>query len=133
MVRNLYNIKDLLSVRGISYENLVSEKHYKLNWSLLDSVVNFTQDKLLELNIFGVLYDVDVDGLVSGKIIEEQLKKYGVIVSGEKLSTPCFICRQVITEFFDKDSEIVLVGKNDEEEHYLVKDMCPYPFDEMDL
>ena len=27
------------------------------------------------------------------------------MVSGDKLSTPCFICRQVITEFFNKDSE----------------------------
>ena len=45
-------------------------------------------------------------------------KKIYVMVSGEKLSTPCFICRQVITEFFDKDK---------------VSEMCPYPFDSEDL
>ena len=56
-----------------------------------------------------------------------------IMVSGEKLSMPCFMCRQVIVEFFDKDSEIVLMGKNGEVERYKVSEICPYPFDETDL
>ena len=60
-------------------------------------------------------------------------KKIYVMVSGDKLSTPCFICRQVITEFFDKDSEVVLMGRNGEVKNYKVSDMCPYPFDSEDL
>lgn len=56
-----------------------------------------------------------------------------IMVSGEKLSMPCFICRQVIVEFFDKDSKIILMGRNGEEESYTVEDACPYPFDESDL
>lgn len=59
--------------------------------------------------------------------------KIYVMVSGEKLSTPCFICRQVITEFFDKDSEVILMGKNGESKTYTVSEMCPYPFDSEDL
>ncbi len=59
--------------------------------------------------------------------------KIYVMVSGEKLSMPCFICRQVITEFFDKDSQVILMGKNGETETHLVKELCPYPFDESDL
>lgn len=59
-------------------------------------------------------------------------KRIYVMVSGEKLSTPCFICRQVISEFFSKDAEIVLVGQDTEERH-TVSEMCPYPFDESDL
>jgi len=59
--------------------------------------------------------------------------KIYLMVSGEKLSTPCFMCRQVITEFFDKDSEIILVSKNGETSVYKVSDMCPYPFDSEDL
>ena len=55
------------------------------------------------------------------------------MVSGEKLSTPCFICRQVISEFFDKEGEIILVGKNGEEKRYKVSEMCPFPFDSEDL
>ena len=60
-------------------------------------------------------------------------KKIYVMVSGDKLSTPCFICRQVITEFFDKDSEVVLMGKDGETKIYKVSEMCPYPFDSEDL
>ena len=60
-------------------------------------------------------------------------KNIYIMVSGEKLSMPCFMCRQVITEFFDKDSEIILMGKNGEVEKHTVSQICPYPFDENDL
>jgi cytidine deaminase len=55
------------------------------------------------------------------------------MVSGEKLSTPCFICRQVITEFFDKEGSVILMGKNGETKTLKVSELCPYPFDESDL
>jgi len=60
-------------------------------------------------------------------------KNVYVMVSGDKLSTPCFICRQVISEFFDKNGEVILLGKNGEEERHKISEMCPYPFDENDL
>ena len=60
-------------------------------------------------------------------------KKLYVMVSGDKLSTPCFMCRQVISEFFDKDAEVILMGKNGESEKHVVSDLCPYPFDKSDL
>ena len=60
-------------------------------------------------------------------------KRIYIMVSGDKLSMPCFMCRQVITEFFDKDSEIVLMGKNGEVETHKVSELCPFPFDETDL
>ena len=59
--------------------------------------------------------------------------KLYVMVSGEKLSTPCFMCRQVISEFFDKDSEIILMGKSGETLKHTVSELCPYPFDKNDL
>lgn len=60
-------------------------------------------------------------------------KNIYVMVSGEKLSTPCFICRQVISEFFDKDSLIILMDKDGKEERHTVSEMCPFPFDDSDL
>ena len=60
-------------------------------------------------------------------------KNIYVMVSGDKLSMPCFICRQVIVEFFDKDSKIILMGKNGDTKSYLVSECCLYPFDETDL
>lgn len=62
-----------------------------------------------------------------------EFKNIYIMVSGDKLSMPCFMCRQVITEFFDKDSGIILVGKNGEIEKHTVSELCPYPFDETDL
>ena len=56
-------------------------------------------------------------------------KRIYIMVSGEKLSTPCFACRQV----FDRDGEVILVGKDGEEKKYTVLELCPYPFDESDL
>ena len=60
-------------------------------------------------------------------------KNIYIMVSGEKLSMPCFMCRQVIVEFFDKDGEIILIGKNGEIEKHKISEICPYPFDESDL
>ena len=34
---------------------------------------------------------------------------------------------------FDKDSEIILMGRDGDSKTYKVSDMCPYPFDSEDL
>ena len=59
--------------------------------------------------------------------------KLYVMCDSERISTCCFICRQVINEFFDKDSEIILYSNDGDKETYLVKDLCPYPFGSSDL
>lgn len=56
-----------------------------------------------------------------------------IMVSGDKLSMPCFVCRQVMLEFFDKDSKVILMGRNGEREEHTVAELCPYPFDSDDL
>ena len=60
-------------------------------------------------------------------------KSIYIMVSGSRLSMPCFLCRQVITEFFNKDSQIILMGRNGEVERHTVAELCPFPFDENDL
>lgn len=59
-------------------------------------------------------------------------KLYVMLENGE-FGTPCFACRQVIVEFFNKDSLIISVNKNGEEKAYKVSELCPYPFSEEDL
>ena len=51
----------------------------------------------------------------------------------ERVSTCCFICRQVITEFFDKDAKVYCYDKYGNSEEYTVSELCPFPFDESDL
>lgn len=64
---------------------------------------------------------------------KEDFDKLYVMTSGKKISSCCFICRQVITEFFDKDSIITLMDRLGNTKELKVSEMCPYPFDESDL
>ena len=59
--------------------------------------------------------------------------KLYVMVDSSKISSCCFLCRQVITEFFDKDSEIILMNNLGESKEYKVNELCPLPFNEEDL
>ena len=56
-----------------------------------------------------------------------------VMVDSDKVSSCCFVCRQVITEFFDKESEIILMNRLGDQVSYKVIDLCPVPFDAGDL
>lgn len=59
-------------------------------------------------------------------------KELHIMVDSEKIGTPCFVCRQVITEFMDKDAKVFLYSHNDIAK-YLVSELCPYPFTEDNL
>ena len=59
-------------------------------------------------------------------------KELHVMVDSEKMGMPCFICRQVICEFFGNEEKIYVYSKNAVEE-YMVKEICPYPFTEDNL
>lgn len=56
-----------------------------------------------------------------------------VMCDNEKIGMPCFICRQVMTEFFEEDCKIVAMNPQGEEKYFTVKDLCPSPFNEDDL
>ena len=60
-------------------------------------------------------------------------KELYVMVDSDKISSCCFLCRQVISELFDKDASIILMNRLGDVETYTVKDLCPKPFDEGDL
>ncbi len=60
-------------------------------------------------------------------------KSLYVMVDSDKISSCCFMCRQVISEFFNQDVKIILMNKKGETKEYFVRDLCPIPFDESDL
>jgi len=62
----------------------------------------------------------------------KDFEKLYIMTKGD-ISTPCFICRQFITEFFDEDKEIVCMNEQGQEKIYKVKELCPHPFNEGDL
>lgn len=60
-------------------------------------------------------------------------KEINVMVSSGDIGTPCFVCRQLINEFFDRDSIVRCYNTKGDFKEYTVKELCPYPFGEEDL
>lgn len=56
-----------------------------------------------------------------------------IMCDGNKVASPCFACRQVISEFFIENARVICMTKDGKKEEYLVKDLCPYPFGEDNL
>ena len=60
-------------------------------------------------------------------------EKLYVMCDTDKLGTPCFVCRQVISELFESDKEIVCINNKGEEKVFTVDSLCPYPFSDESL
>ena len=60
-------------------------------------------------------------------------KELHVMCDSSKISSCCFMCRQVISEFFNNDSKIVLYNNLGDNKEYTVSEICPLPFTEDDL
>lgn len=59
--------------------------------------------------------------------------KLYIMCDSERISTCCFLCRQTINEFFNKEDEVICYSNDGDKESFLVKDLCPYPFGSSDL
>ena len=59
--------------------------------------------------------------------------KLYVMVDSDKISSSCFLCRQVILEFFASDDEIIFSNRNGDAKKYLVSELCPEPFTSEDF
>lgn len=62
-----------------------------------------------------------------------EFKRLHVMVDSPKISSCCFMCRQVISEFFNNDTEIILYNNKGEYKTYTKEKLCPLPFDSEDL
>ena len=60
-------------------------------------------------------------------------KEVNVMISSGNIGTPCFVCRQMISELFDLDCIVRCFSTIGECKEYTVKELCPYPFGENDL
>lgn len=70
---------------------------------------------------------------ISNGYKKEDFKELFVMVSSGEIGTPCFQCRQVISELFDKDAIVHCCSTKGEVRDYKVSELCPYPFGEEDL
>ena len=60
-------------------------------------------------------------------------KELYVMCDNKKIGMCCMICRQVILEFFDKESLITCMNPDGETETHTVSEICTFPFSEEDL
>ena len=76
---------------------------------------------------------VAITNAIAKGIKKEEFEKLYVMCDSDKIGTCCFICRQVISEFFDKEKEIVMMNPKGETLIKKVSELCPYPFTEENL
>ena len=74
-----------------------------------------------------------IDSAITAGYTKGDFKEVHVMVSSGEISTPCFVCRQMISELFDKDSLVRCYSTSGEFKDYTVKKLCPLPFEEDDL
>lgn len=59
--------------------------------------------------------------------------KINIMVDSDKVSTCCFLCRQLLVEFFKGNSEVICMSNTGEEKVFTVSQLAPYPFNKDDL
>ena len=60
---------------------------------------------------------------------EKRIKKIAIVSSSNDITYPCGICRQVMAEFMDSESEIILTDKEGKIITYKFKEILPHSFD----
>lgn len=56
-----------------------------------------------------------------------------LLCDGDSISTPCFLCRQVIQELFEVDKLVIMMNNSGDVMEKEVGTLCPLPFDSEDL
>lgn len=70
---------------------------------------------------------------ISNGYKRHDFEKLYVMCDCNEIGTPCFVCRQVISELFESDKEIICINPKGESKTYKVSQLCPYPFDDTTL
>ncbi len=76
---------------------------------------------------------VAITSAIANGYKKHDFEKLYVMCDSANIGTCCFICRQVIEEFFESDKLIIMMNPDGEELVKQVKEMCPYPFNEESL
>ena len=69
---------------------------------------------------------------VSSGYKKGDFKELHIKASSGQVVTPCFLCRQVLEEFFDDDI-VVYCYSDDDVEKFTKAELCPHPFGSEDL
>jgi len=64
---------------------------------------------------------------------KDDFKAIHILTNNDKVTYPCFICRQVLIEFFSLDSKVFLYGRSGEVKEEIIGLICPNAFTKDDL
>ena len=76
---------------------------------------------------------VAITNAIATGVKRHDFDKLYVMCDSLKIGTCCFVCRQVISEFFESDKEIIMMNPNGDTLIKKVSELCPYPFTEENL
>ena len=76
---------------------------------------------------------VAITNAIANGVKRRDFDKLYVMCDSLKIGTCCFVCRQVISEFFESDKEIIMMNPNGDTLIKKVSELCPYPFTEENL
>lgn len=76
---------------------------------------------------------VAITNAIANGVKRRDFDKLYVMCDSDKIGTCCFVCRQVISEFFESDKEIIMMNPKGETLVKTVSELCPYPFNEDNL
>ncbi len=74
-----------------------------------------------------------INSAISNGYKRHEFIELHTMCSSDKISMSCFLCRQTISELFDKDVKLFFYNKNGDYKVLTVSELCPNPFDESDL
>lgn len=70
---------------------------------------------------------------ITAGVKKGEFKEINIMTSSGNIGEPCFVCRQMFAELFDKDMVVRCYATTGDYKEYTVEELCPYPFDEDDL
>lgn len=74
-----------------------------------------------------------INSAISNGYRRFDFNKLYIMCDSEIIGTPCFICRQTISEMFDKNCEIICMNPKGESKVFMVSDLCKEPFSDENL
>ena len=68
---------------------------------------------------------------ISNGVKKGDFKEIHILASDdENPGTPCFVCRQMLSELFPKEAKIYCYSQTGNVKEFTLEELCPYPFDE---
>jgi len=112
--------------------------HFHVGAAALTSANKIVQGCNVENASYGLTVCAERNCIAQGVIDNEadDTVKFSALViytEQEKLTPPCGACRQVISEFFPKEAQVMAINHLNEQKHWTVAQLLPDAFTPYDL